>query len=64
VQDISSGEELCYRIVNPREVDPTQGKISGVSPLGKALIGREEGETVEVAVPAGKLRYQVKRIER
>ncbi len=64
VQDMASGEELCYRIVNPREVDPTQGKVSSVSPLGKALIGRGEGETVEVAVPAGKLRYQVKRIER
>jgi len=64
VQDLTSGEELRYRIVNPREVDPTQGKISSVSPLGKALIGREEGETVEVAVPAGRLRYQVKRIER
>ena len=63
VQDLASGEELHYRIVNPREVDPTQGKISSVSPLGRALIGRGEGETVEVAVPAGRLRYQIKRIE-
>jgi len=63
VQDLASGEELRYRIVSPREVDPTQGKISSVSPLGRALIGRGEGETVEVAVPAGRLRYQIKRIE-
>jgi transcription elongation factor GreA len=61
--DPNSGEELRYMLVDPKEVDPTQGKISCVSPLGKALIGRGEGETVEVAVPAGKLRYQIKQVE-
>ena len=61
--DLASGEELRYIIVDPREVDPTQGKISSASPLGKALIGRGEGEIVEVAVPTGKLRYQIKRVE-
>ena len=61
--DSSSGEELHYMIVDPREVDPTRGKISSVSPIGKAIVGRGEGEVVEVAVPAGKLRYQIKRIE-
>lgn len=61
--DLASGEELRYIIVDPREVDPTHGKISSASPLGRALIGRGEGEIVEVAVPAGKLRYQVKRVE-
>lgn len=62
--DLTSGEELRYMIVGPREVDPTQGKISNVSPIGRALVGRGEGEIVEVAVPAGKLRYQIKRVER
>jgi len=64
LSDLTSGEELRYVIVNPREVDPTQNKISSASPMGKALIGQGEGEIVEVAVPAGKLRYQIKRIER
>ncbi len=64
LQDLASGEELRYQIVNPREVAPAQGKISSVSPLGKALIGQGEGGKVEVTMPAGKLRYQVKRIER
>lgn len=64
LSDPTSGEELRYMIVNPREVDPTQNKISSASPIGKALIGRGEEEMVEVAVPAGKLRYQIKRIER
>ena len=63
LSDLASGEELNYIVVNPREVDPTQGKISSASPLGKTLIGRSEGDTVEVAVPAGKLRYRVERVE-
>jgi transcription elongation factor GreA len=63
VCDLNSGEELRYMIVDPKEVDPTQGKISCASPLGRALIGRSEGDIVEVSVPAGKLRYQVKRVE-
>jgi len=63
LRDLTSREELRYMIVDPKEVDPVKGKISSASPLGKAFIGRGEGETVEVAVPAGKLRYQIKRIE-
>jgi len=50
-------------LVSPREVDPTKGKISNASPIGKAVIGKEQGETVEIEAPAGKLRYQIKRIE-
>ncbi|MFC2066337.1 GreA/GreB family elongation factor [Chloroflexota bacterium] len=62
--DMASGEEIHYMIVDSREVDPTQGRISNVSPIGKALIGRGEGAVVEVTVPAGKMRYQIKRIGR
>ena len=62
--DLASGEELRYMIVDPREVDPSRGKISIASPLGKALIGRRDGETIEITAPAGKLRYQIKRVER
>ena len=62
--DMSSGEELRYTIVHPKEVDPTRGKISSASPIGRAVIGRGEKEVVEVTVPAGKLRYQIKRVER
>ena len=64
VCDRASGEELRYMIVDPKEVDPTKGKISIASPLGKALMGRTDGDVVEVTVPAGKLRYQIKCIER
>jgi transcription elongation factor GreA len=64
LSDLASGEELHYMIVDPREVDPARGKISLASPLGKALIGKRDGETVEITAPVGRLRYQIKRIER
>jgi transcription elongation factor GreA len=62
--DPSSGEELHYTLVSPREVDPVRGRISSHSPIGKAIIGCAQGETVEITAPLGKLRYQVKQIER
>lgn len=64
IRDLSSGEETCYIIVDPREVDVIRGKISLASPLGRALIGRRSGETIEISAPAGKIRYEIKRIER
>jgi len=62
--DPSSGEELRYTVVSPREVDPVRGRISSHSPIGKAIIGCAQGATVEITAPLGKLCYQVKQIER
>jgi transcription elongation factor GreA len=64
LRDEASGEELSYTIVSPREVDPTQGKISSNSPIGQAVIGCRQGDIVEITAPVGKLRYQLVRIER
>ena len=64
LHDTASGEELRYMIVNPSEIDPTRGRISSVSPLGRAIIGRYQGDTIEVTVPAGRLQYQIKQVER
>jgi transcription elongation factor GreA len=61
LRDLDSGDERHYIIVSPKEVDPTQGKISSASPIGKAVIGRRFEEIVEVATPAGKSRYQIKK---
>lgn len=63
LQDLSSGEKLSYTLVSPNEVDPTKGKISLASPIGKALLDRQEGEAVEVTAPFGKLHYRIERIE-
>ncbi len=62
--DLGSGEEWRCMIVSPREVDPSRGKISTVSPIGRAVIGRREGDVVEVKVPAGQRRCRIVRIER
>jgi len=64
LRDLASGEELRYKLVSPKEVDSTGGKISTASPMGKAIIGRHEGDVVEVATPAGTLRYQIKLVQR
>jgi len=62
LQDLASGEELRYMLVGPSEVDPARGKISNASPIGRAAIGRVPGDVIEVAVPAGKVRYRIVRI--
>lgn len=60
----ASGEELRYTLVSPREVDPVKGRISNNSPIGKAVIGCAQGETVEITAPLGKICYQIKQIDR
>lgn len=64
LRDLDSDQEMRFTLVSPREVDPAKGKISSASPIGRAIIGRNEGETVEVVAPAGKLRYQIKQVKR
>jgi transcription elongation factor GreA len=59
-----SEEEICYTLVSPKEVDLSRGKISNVSPLGQAILGRQQGETVEINAPVGKFYYMIKKIER
>ncbi len=59
VVDESSGREIRYTIVGPNEVDAANGRISGESPIGRALIGKTAGETIEVTAPAGKRHYKV-----
>ena len=52
-----------YQIVGPYEADAKIGRISYNSPLGKALIGRQVGEDIEVTVPSGDRCYGVEKIE-
>ncbi len=54
-----SGKERNFEIVGSNEVDPTTGKISSESPIGKALMGRRKGDTVEIDVPASKMKCEV-----
>lgn len=57
------GKKQVYTVVGEWEADPAQQKISDQSPLGKALIGKEIGEKIEVDAPAGKVAYTVVSVE-
>jgi transcription elongation factor GreA len=64
VHDLASEVHLSYTLVGLTQVDPARGKISHLSPIGKALVGHIEGDTVEVAAPIGVLRYRIEKIQR
>src|SRR5580765_4351318 len=53
------GEEIRYTIVGAAEADVAQGRISSSSPVGRALVGRDQGDYVVVATPAGERRYKI-----
>jgi transcription elongation factor GreA len=54
-----NNRQVTYRLVGPYESDPDAGKISITSPLGKALIGKEEGDIVTIKTPGGVQEFEV-----
>ncbi len=63
IMDITRNEQITYKLVDAREANPVKGKISNVSPIGKALIGKKSGETIEVVAPAGKIPYKIEDVK-
>ncbi|WP_127715167.1 transcription elongation factor GreA [Halobacteriovorax sp. HLS] len=61
--DVDKDETVVYKIVGETESDMKVGKISFKSPLGKAIIGKEEGDTVIVKAPKGDIEYEVESFE-
>jgi transcription elongation factor GreA len=59
LKDVDANQTIEYVIVGSAEANPAQGKLSNESPVGKAIIGRKKGETVEVAAPRGSLKYKI-----
>ncbi|MGI9504046.1 MAG: transcription elongation factor GreA [Geminicoccaceae bacterium] len=57
--DEETDEEVVYQVVGPEEADIQNGLLSVTAPLGRALIGKETGETVEVATPRGTRYFEV-----
>ena len=55
-------EELTYRLVTSEESDPQAGLISTTSPIGRSLMGREEGDEVKVTTPAGARQFEIRRL--
>ena len=62
LNDLGTGKEKTYRLVFPEDVDPEAGKISASSPIGRALMGKQEGDEVIVSLPEQKLEYEVMRV--
>jgi len=62
IEDLDSGERVTYQIVGDVEADIRSNLISVSSPVARALIGKSEGDVIEVQVPAGTREYEVLRV--
>ena len=62
LSDIKTGKEKKFHLVFPEDVDPDSGKISAGSPIGRALMGKQEGDEVIVSLPDQKIEYEVIRV--
>ena len=61
--DAEREEEVTYRLVTPEESDPAEGLISTVSPIGRSLMGKEAGDEVEVSIPSGSRRFEIRKLK-
>jgi transcription elongation factor GreA len=59
LEEEDTGEKVRYQIVGEDEADLKQGLINVASPIGRALIGKEEGDTAVVEAPSGTKRYEI-----
>ncbi len=64
VLDVEFNEEVIYTIVGSTEANPNSYKISDESPVGKALMGKEVGDTVQVEVPDGSIEFKIISIDK
>jgi transcription elongation factor GreA len=63
VLDEDTEEEAVYKIVGEDEADVRSGKVSITSPIARAMIGKEEGDVVEVAAPGGTKSYEILKVQ-
>ena len=60
--DLDSSEEVTYKLVMAEDSDIGQNKISTTSPIGRGLMGKREGDEVDITTPSGKRRFEVVRL--
>ncbi len=63
VEDVDSGEQKTFTLLGSDESDFANGSISISSPVGQALLGKEEGDEVSVDVPKGRITYEIISVE-
>lgn len=59
IEDVETGDTKNYTLMGPDEADHSQGQISVVSPVAKALLGKEVGDEVVVQAPRGRIEYEI-----
>ena len=59
LKDMDANKTFEYTIVGSAEANPAESKLSNESPVGRAIIGKKKGETVEVSAPRGSLKYKI-----
>lgn len=59
LEDMETGDQKTYTLLGPDEADHTKGTISIESPVGRALLGKREGDEISVQVPKGRVDYEV-----
>ncbi len=64
LKHMGTGKEVTYKITGATEADVMSGSISDESPVGAALLGHEQGETVEVEIPSGVVFYTILEVSR
>ena len=64
VLDLEYNEELEFQIIGKAQANYDEQRISDESPVGKALLGRKEGDVIEVETPGGIARFEIKRISK
>ncbi len=64
IKNVKNGAEMNYTLVAEDEADLKGGKLSVESPIGKALLGKEEGDKVKVDTPTGKVEFEIMEINR
>ncbi len=64
LKDLKSNREIEYLLVSPEESNFEEQKISVTSPIGKGLLGKHVGDTVEIKVPAGTKHYKILDVNR
>jgi transcription elongation factor GreA len=57
--DLDSEEEVTYELVFPELADHPSGRVSIASPIGKGLVGKQEGDIVTIKIPSGQKRFEV-----
>jgi len=63
LRDLTGNSDVTYTLVDSNEADPSKGKISTNSPVGKAVMGRSQGDEVVVVAPRGERRYRIAKVE-